>query len=47
MKAVIDEKIPYLHDALVAMGVDVVALPGSAICRADIEDAQEIGRAHV
>lgn len=42
MKAVIDEKIPYLRDALLAMGVEVVALPGSAICRADLEDAQAL-----
>ncbi len=42
MKAVIDEKIPYLRDALLAMGVEVVALPGSAICRGDLEDAQAL-----
>ena len=34
MKIVIDEKIPYLKDALQQMGMEVVALPGVAIsCR--------------
>ncbi len=42
MKAVIDEKIPYLSDALEAMGVDVVALPGSAIGKSDLVDAQAL-----
>ena len=39
MKAVIDEKIPYLRDALLAMGIEVVALPGSAITAGDLADA--------
>lgn len=38
MKVVIDEKIPYLRDALTAMGVDVVALPGAAIGADDLAD---------
>ena len=42
MKAVIDEKIPYLRDALEAMGIEVVALPGSAIGRGDLADAQAL-----
>ena len=42
MKAVIDEKIPYLRDALASMGVVVVALPGSAIGRNDLMDAQAL-----
>ena len=42
MKAVIDEKIPYLRDALIAMGVDVVALPGDAIRSRDLLDAQAL-----
>ena len=42
MKAVIDEKIPYLRDALEAMGVNVVALPGSAIGKCDLVDAQAL-----
>ena len=42
MKAVIDEKIPYLRDALLAMGVDVVALPGFAIGKSDLQDAQAL-----
>lgn len=42
MKVVIDEKIPYLREALGAMGVDVVALPGSAIGNDDLLDAQAL-----
>ena len=42
MKAVIDEKIPYLRDALEAMGVEVVALPGGAIGKCDLVDAQAL-----
>ena len=42
MKAVVDEKIPYLRDALEAMGVEVVALPGSAIGKSDLVDAQAL-----
>ena len=42
MKAVIDEKIPYLRDALETMGVEVVALPGDAIGRCDLLDAQAL-----
>ena len=39
MKVVIDEKIPYLADALSAMGCEVVALPGVAISAKDVKDA--------
>ena len=42
MKVVIDEKIPYLRDALTAMGVDVVALPGDAIKNGDLLDADAL-----
>ena len=42
MKAVIDEKIPYLRDALEAMGVEVVALPGDAIANSHRVDAQAL-----
>ena len=42
MKAVIDEKIPYLRDALTAMGVAVVALPGDAIVNSDLVDAEAL-----
>lgn len=42
MKIVIDEKIPYLRAALEAMGNDVVALPGVAISKSDVEDAQAL-----
>lgn len=39
MKAVIDEKIPYLKEALAEMGIDVVALPGVEIKKDDLIDA--------
>lgn len=42
MKVVIDEKIPYLREALTAMGVDVVALPGDAIDNGDLVDAEAL-----
>ncbi len=42
MKVVIDEKIPYLRDALTAMSVDVVALPGDAIKNGDLLDADAL-----
>lgn len=39
MKIVMDEKIPYLADALTAMGHKVVAKPGGEICATDVKDA--------
>lgn len=42
MKVVIDEKIPFLRDALVAMGCEVLALPGSTISRDDVLDADAL-----
>ena len=42
MKVVIDEKIPYLCDALTEMGFDVVALPGVNIRKADLLDADAL-----
>lgn len=42
MKIVVDEKIPYIKDALVAMGHDVVELPGVAISRTDLLDAEAL-----
>ena len=42
MKAVIDEKIPYLREALMAMGVDVVSLPGTDIMNVHLLDAQAL-----
>ena len=42
MKVVVDEKIPYLRDALTAMGVDVVALPGDAIANDDLAGAEAL-----
>ncbi len=42
MKVVIDEKIPFLRDALVDMGCEVLALPGSAITRDDVLQAEAL-----
>lgn len=42
MKVVIDEKIPYLKNALQGMGMDVVALPGVEIGREDVADADAL-----
>lgn len=42
MKVVIDEKIPYIKDALLAMGMDVVALPGVDIKKVDLLDADAL-----
>ena len=42
MKAVIDEKIPYLREALMVMGVDVVSLPGTDIKNVHLLDAQAL-----
>ena len=42
MKVVIDEKIPYLRDALLLMGCDVVALPGTEISRTHLHDAEAL-----
>lgn len=42
MKVVIDEKIPYIADALASMGCDVVALPGVAIENAHLRDASAL-----
>lgn len=42
MKIVIDEKIPYIADALSAMGNRVVALPGVAIANEHLRDADAL-----
>ena len=42
MKVVIDEKIPFLREALEAMGHSVVALPGVVITAADVADADAL-----
>lgn len=39
MKVVIDEKIPFLKDALLGMGCNVVSKPGPEIGRDDVADA--------
>lgn len=42
MKVVIDEKIPYLKEALEDLGCDVVAKPGVDISRDDVSDASAL-----
>ncbi len=42
MKAVIDEKIPYLRGALEKMGLEVLALPGALIKRDDLLGADAL-----
>ena len=42
MKIVIDEKIPYLADALTKMGYNIVAKPGDGISAADVKDAEAL-----
>lgn len=42
MKIVIDEKIPYLQEALEGMGYDVLAKPGVEIGREDVADASAL-----
>lgn len=42
MKIVVDDKIPYIHDALSRMGLDIVYKKGSDICHADLVDAQAL-----
>lgn len=42
MNVVIDEKIPFLRDALLAMGHTVVALPGVEIAHKDVECADAL-----
>ena len=42
MKAVIDEKIPYLRDALEKMGLEVLALPGALIKRENLLGADAL-----
>ena len=42
MKIVIDEKIPYLRDALENLGHKVLAKPGVCICKEDVADAEAL-----
>lgn len=42
MKIVMDEKIPFLGDALLSMGNTVVTLPGAKISRGDVQDADAL-----
>lgn len=42
MKVVIDEKIPYLKDALLRMGFDVLAKAGAEIDKHDVADASAL-----
>ena len=42
MKAVVDDKIPYIREALSAMGVEAVYIPGSEITPAVVRDADAL-----
>ena len=42
MKAVVDDKIPYIREALSAMGVETVYIPGSEISPAVVRDADAL-----
>jgi erythronate-4-phosphate dehydrogenase len=42
MKIVMDEKIPYLANALTQMGYNIVAKPGDEISAADVKDAEAL-----
>ena len=42
MKVIVDDKIPYIREALQAMGADAVYLPGSTINQEDVRDADAL-----
>ena len=42
MKVIVDDKIPYIREALKTMGVDAVYLPGNKIDRASVSDADAL-----
>ena len=42
MRVVVDDKIPYIREALSAMGVDAVYAPGSHINNALVRDADAL-----
>lgn len=42
MKVIIDDKIPYIHDAIAQVADEVVYLPGSAITAEDVRDADAL-----
>lgn len=42
MKIVIDDKIPYIRDAVDRLGVEAVYMPGSGISPADVRDADAL-----
>lgn len=42
MKIVVDRNIPYLANALVELGHDVIELPGSSICNADLQGVEAL-----
>lgn len=42
MKIVIDDKIPYIREAIARMGVEAVYQRGSAICSSDVADADAL-----
>ncbi len=42
MKIVVDDKIPYIRQQLAMLADELVALPGSKICAADVRDADAL-----
>ena len=42
MKVIVDDKIPYIREALTTMGVEAVYLPGSKIDQASVSDADAL-----
>ena len=42
MKVIVDDKIPYIREALSAMGVEAVYLPGSTISPEAVRDADAL-----
>ena len=42
MKVIVDDKIPYIREALATMGVEAVYLPGSKIDRASVSNADAL-----
>ena len=42
MKVIVDDKIPYIREAIARVADEVVYLPGSAITSADVRDADAL-----
>lgn len=46
MKVIVDNKIPFIRDALERLADEVIYKPGAEICREDVRDADALIRAH-